>query len=343
MDAEPRVQQPGASLLSAAAVAVGRRLRSGALPGSIDEADDQLLDELLLPLRVEPDWPGPMAPQRAGNGWVQADLTDTDLDAFDRLRSLHPHDDAEALACHAQEWRLPVLPYRAAHDRWKPERRPRSSPEPTPPVEPSVAPAESGVASLRILDLSSLWAGPFATSLLARLGATVVKVDADCRPDGFRDRAHLYARLNNLKEIVDLDLRQPADRQRFERLVCWADVMVTSFSRRVLPNLGYGRPALLALNPALSTVAIVGFPSGSLEAEWLAYGSGIHAVCGLGIDERRGTARAAPVAYPDPLTGYLAVQATRALTRAGGLVEVSLAEAGALVADEAFRISEDGR
>ena len=89
-------------------------------------------------------------------------------------------------------------------------------------AQPAVVARAAGTGWSRlpvVVDLTSLWAGPLATSLLAMLGARVVKIDPDVRPDGFREHPALYASLNGAKEIVDLDLRQPGHRARFEALV----------------------------------------------------------------------------------------------------------------------------
>ncbi len=288
--------------------------------------DGELARALLLPRQTSDDWPGPGAPQRVGGAanasWVQADVTDDDRDTLDVLRSRLPGAHAETVAATGQEWRLPIVPYRRGLP--PPEWRPvRTLLAPTRPLD---------LSGRLVLDLSSLWAGPWCTRLLARAGADVVKVDPDCRPDGFREHPALYRALNEDKQVIDLDLRERNDRARFDQLVRRADVLVSSFSRRVLPNLGYGADDLRRLNPTLRSLQVVGFSVGP-EREWLAYGSGIHAICGLGwsAEHPREAPQAAPVAYPDPLTGYLGVLALGALA-AGQSIEVPLAGAGAEVA-----------
>jgi hypothetical protein len=266
---------------------------------------DRMTRDLVLPLAIEPDWPGPADPLAVGDGWVQADITDDDRDTLDRLRATMPNATAEQLATAAQTWRLPVLPYRPLPTNAAPSR-------PLPSEE--FTGSGMSMAGLKVVDLSSLWAGPLCTQLLADAGAEVTKVDPDCRPDGFRERPHLYAQLNTGKTIVDLDLRRPNDRDAFEDLLRHADLLVDSFSRRVLPNLGYDAAALQRLNPTMARVSIVAFPTGCPEQDWLAYGSGIHAVSGLGL--ATGRAKASAVAYPDSLTGYAAFHAARSVVDA---------------------------
>lgn len=271
--------------------------------------------QLLLPLEVESDWPGPRAPLPVSEGAVHVDLIPEDDVAFARLCETEAAWEPEALAAAAQVWRLPVTPYRAPTHRWPGDEispdlgvRRRRRPE-----------------ALRVVDLSVLWAGPLATALLQGAGIHVVKLDPSCRPDGFRQRPALYRMLNAGKRRVDLDLRRARDRERFEQLVAEADLVVDSFHRRVMPNLGYGPDDLRRLNPEVATLSITAFPDRSPERDWLAYGGGIHAASGLGA--LTGRPSPAPVAYPDALTGLRAFGVALGLLGGSGArphVELSL-------------------
>jgi crotonobetainyl-CoA:carnitine CoA-transferase CaiB-like acyl-CoA transferase len=102
-----------------------------------------------------------------------------------------------------------------------------------------------------------------------------------------------------------------------------ADVLVESFSDRVLPNLGYPADELRRLNPRLRTIAVRAFPASS----WVAFGRGVHAASGLGMVA--GAPVPALLAYPDPLAGLVAFTAVmRALADPEGAdAEISLAGA----------------
>jgi crotonobetainyl-CoA:carnitine CoA-transferase CaiB-like acyl-CoA transferase len=348
-------------------------LASAGAPAGLVEATPQAVAELLvLPVILADHWPDPSDPLPVGDGAVNADLIDDDRDTLACLRQAlfttagAGEIDAERFAAEAQRWRLPVTPYRplpppATPGPRDPNRSDDGRDEPSAASPTSLA-RTSGHASRReplagrlVVDLSALWAGPLATALLARLGATVVKLDPSCRRDGFRAHPRLYNRLNGDKEIVDLDLRRPADRQRFERLVAGADLVVDSFSRRVMPNLGYGPDQLRSLRPEIATLSLVAFPAGSPEQDWVAYGTGVHAASGLaapeghpaqrrGADGRRARYRAAPIAYPDALAGLEAFAvATGLLSRPGPVAhrEVSLAGAILPLVERAIRAGGD--
>ncbi len=256
---------------------------------------------------------------------------------------------AERLAAEAQVWRLPVTPYRRLDQAVR--ALPALPDRPTSPSDEDGGrdlgerSGQAGSAGGRdrlerrqrprdqplVVDLTALWAGPLATALLADLGAEVVKVDPSTRPDGLTRHRGLYDHLNSAKQVVDLDLGAEPGRRRFEALLDRADLLVDSFSRRVMPNFGYGRPALAARWPRLAALSITAFPASATEADWIAYGPGVHAAMGLGD---RGPGRAfepAPVAYPDALAGLAAFAAGAELLARGpgpsGGAEVSLAGA----------------
>jgi len=300
--------------LPAGMVEAAVRWRSIAATVVGGEVPDQAVveRELVLPLATEPAWPGPSAPMAVPGGWVQADLIDDDRDTFDRLRRTHPEAGPETLAELAQQLRLPVLPY-------------RTRPWPAPPAATSGPARHDGnLAGRTVIDLTSLWAGPLATRLLAEAGAEVIKIDPACRPDGFRVWPRLYDALNGAKQVIDLDLRVGDHRAAFESLVGEADLLVSSLSRRVLPNLGYDHAALRTLQPRLGTLDIVGFPVGCPEQDWLAYGTGVHAISGRGMVD--GRPRPTPVAYPDGLAGHAGFVRALELLGTGDHGEVSLIE-----------------
>ena len=280
--------------------------------GGVDASAAAVATHLVRPVDLADRWPDPTDPLPVGDGAVHADLIEEDRELFAALRageSLADRPTAETLAALAQACRLPVTPYRRLADA--------APVDATGPTRVGPTGASASLDGVTVVDLSALWAGPLATSFLAEVGVDVIKVDPTCRPDAFGEHPRLYRHLNDRKEIVDLDLRVDGDRRRFEALVRCADLVVESFSGRVMANLGYGPDRLRALRPSIATLSIRAFEPHSPQADWVAYGPGVHAMSGLAerptsaspSTPRSASFRAAPIAYPDALAGMAAFAA----------------------------------
>jgi CoA transferase family III len=95
------------------------------------------------------------------------------------------------------------------------------------------------VIGARVIDLSSLWAGPLAASLLGLAGADVIKVESTSRPDGARrGEPAFFDLLNGTKRSVVLDLDQEDGRRQLQELLMSADVVVESARPRALEQMG---------------------------------------------------------------------------------------------------------
>jgi hypothetical protein len=175
----------------------------------------------------------------------------------------------------------------------------------------------------RVVDLSTLWAGPLCGRLLGRLGAIVVKVELPGRPDGARiGPAAFWNRMNAEKAQRVVELTTLRD------LVATADVVVTSARRRAIEHLDLGLETLVR-ERGLIWVAITGYGYDGPRADWVAFGDDAAVAGGLaafagGVDapEFVGDAPA------DPLAGLVGARvATRLLESGrGGLVDVSMRE-----------------
>ncbi|WP_406015503.1 CoA transferase [Streptomyces sp. NBC_00984] len=128
----------------------------------------------------------------------------------------------------------------------------------TPPAH-SAAPAWSSLTGKRILDLSRLLPGPYATSLLADLGADVIKVESPHAGDPLRIAPDLFDALNRNKRSIALDLRDEDDRNTFLDLVRTADAVVESFRPGVLDGMGLGYATLHEANPRLVLCSLSGY------------------------------------------------------------------------------------
>jgi len=122
------------------------------------------------------------------------------------------------------------------------------------------------LSSLKILDFTTLLPGPFATMMLADLGADVVRVEAPHRPDMVRlmppfdgDTSAWHGVLNRNKRSLALDLKRPGATDVIKRLALTYDIVIEQFRPGVMERLGIGYESLKAANPALIYVAITGY------------------------------------------------------------------------------------
>lgn len=122
------------------------------------------------------------------------------------------------------------------------------------------------LASLKVLDFSTLLPGPFASLLLADMGAEVLRIESPTRADLVRllpphDQgvAASHAYLNRNKRSLALDLKQPAAVEVIRQLLGDYDVLLEQFRPGVMERLGLGYEALKAINPRLIYVSITGY------------------------------------------------------------------------------------
>ena len=128
------------------------------------------------------------------------------------------------------------------------------------------------LAGVRAVELGQIAAGPFAGSLLADLGADVIKIERPDGGDGMRDWPPLstgggdvppysenFASLNRNKRSVALDLKDRADVDRLLRLAAVADVLVENYRPGVLARLGADYDAVSARNPRIVFCSISGY------------------------------------------------------------------------------------
>ncbi len=216
---------------------------------------------------------------------------------------------------------LPRLPFRFHVGEGK------TQPKETPPL-----------AGVRVLDMSSVWAGPFAARLLADLGATVIKL---VRPDGqvgfFQSGAEwnrdFYAILNDRNKVGYLvDLTTEGGREWLRNEVARADVLFENFALGSLDRAGFGHHSLHELNPRIVIVAMPALGLDGPDAKGVGYGSTIEQAAGIGwlYCDEAGDPHRSGINFSDPIAGlWGAIGAILGLatSRDRCLVELSQQEA----------------
>jgi CoA:oxalate CoA-transferase len=225
------------------------------------------------------------------------------------------------------------------------------------------------LAGLTVLDLTLALAGPFATFLLAGLGARVVKIENPDSPDPCRQNPPYLGRngvslgptgpedvsvsaLNRLrgKYGVTLNLKRPGAREVFADLLRQADIVVENFSAGTLDRLGIGYEFGRAVNPRVIYCSISGFGAAKGAGTGKAMDSIIQALSGLMMTSgapgdppvRVGVPVADLLAPVFGVIGILAALRQRELTGMGQQVDISMLGAlTSLVAVEPFDLLED--
>src|SRR5262252_3656559 len=166
---------------------------------------------------------------------------------------------------------------------------------------------------IRVIDVTHVLAGPFATYQLAVLGADVIKVERPDEPDQSRgngtDRALNRAQLGisflaqaSNKRAVTLDLKTGQDRDILKKLVATADVFVENYRPGALEALGLGYEALSAINPRLIYASFSAFGDTGPQRRRTAYDHVVQATSG--IMAMTGTTDFNPVMFGAPAIDY---------------------------------------
>jgi formyl-CoA transferase len=127
---------------------------------------------------------------------------------------------------------------------------------------------------VRVVDLTRALAGPYATLMLADAGADVLKVERPGSGDDTRGwgppfigpsddlQSTYYLSVNRNKRSIELDLKDPRDREQLRRLIARADVLTENFRPGTMERLGLGEEELAEVNPRLVVLSITGFGEG---------------------------------------------------------------------------------
>ena len=198
------------------------------------------------------------------------------------------------------------------------------------------------LAGIRILDLTTVVLGPFATQLLADLGADVVKVESpegdvlrNIAPMRHAGMGHIFLHHNRNKRSIVLDLKKPAGRDALLRIAQKSDALLHNARPQSMQRLKLSYEDVAAVNPRIVYVGAYGYGEGGRRAGQPAYDDLIQGVSGLpwmthaaGADRPRYV----PTAITDRITGLAMVNAVttallcRERTGTGQAVEVPMYE-----------------
>ena len=195
---------------------------------------------------------------------------------------------------------------------------------------------------VKVIDLTTVVMGPFATQILAELGADVIKIEPHegdnmrhAGPMKSTGMGYMFLNLNRGKRGIVLDLKQPEGRQALMRLLPSTDVLIYNVRPQAMARLGLSYEAVREVNPRILYVGAYGYSQRGPYAAKAAYDDLIQGAAGVPWLASRNGAEApryAPVNLADRLTGLHAVYAVtgalfhRERTGEGQAVEVPMFE-----------------
>ena len=217
-----------------------------------------------------------------------------------------------------------------------------------PVYRPRPAGADLALKSIRVVDFTHFIAGPFATMILADMGAEVIKIEAPRKGDDFRQYPPMvpafgggapFIWTNRNKRSIALDLKSAEGRAVARELIAKADVVVENFSTGVIDRLGLGYETFRESNPELVYCSVSAYGRQGAFADRLGFDPIAQAESGFvsmnGYVDREGVRALAPVM--DISTAMMASNAilgalvARARTGKGQMVEVALFDSAFLM------------
>lgn len=175
-------------------------------------------------------------------------------------------------------------------------------------------PTDGPLGGIRVIDLTNVIMGPFATHIMADLGADVIKIESEegdsfrtYRPNRHEGMAGGFLHLNRNKRSVMLDLKHPSGIDALRKLIATADVFVHSLRPKAIDKLGLGYQAIRAVKPDIIYCGAYGFSEKGPYRDKAAYDDIIQA--GSGLAALHMVARGEPAFMPTVLCDKLSGQA----------------------------------
>jgi crotonobetainyl-CoA:carnitine CoA-transferase CaiB-like acyl-CoA transferase len=197
------------------------------------------------------------------------------------------------------------------------------------------------LAGIRIIDLTSMVFGPYATQIMADMGADVIKIEP---PSGDDTRnisrgpvpgmSGVFVNVNRGKRSVVLDVKSPEGKEALTRLIAGADVFIHSMRAKAIARLGFDYAAVAAIKPDIVYTNCYGYSRRGPDADKPAYDDTIQAECGIPYVQQLMTGEPGFVAtiMADKVAGLTALYATimalfhRERTGEGQEVEIGMFE-----------------
>jgi CoA:oxalate CoA-transferase len=151
------------------------------------------------------------------------------------------------------------------------------------------SPSNDALSGIRVLDFTTVMAGPFATRMLADVGAEVVKVESlegdqvRARPPLRNQRSSYFASLNAGKQSIACNLKSPQIRDCIRQLASGFDIVVENFRPGVMQRLGLDYATLSQINPRLIYCSISGYGQAGPKSHHPAYAPVVHAASGFDL------------------------------------------------------------
>lgn len=210
---------------------------------------------------------------------------------------------------------------------------------------------------IRVADLTMMWAGPYATRVLAEMGAEVIKIESPTAWDNIRtlipqpgveepwNSSFYFNDYNRDKKSLTLDLAQEQGRATFLKLVAKCDVVIENYRAEVLGNLGLGYEVLRQAKHDIILVSMAGYGKTGPERDQVGFGpiieqmSGLTSMTGYGDD---GVPTKTGLSYGDPVAGKAAASAValalikRRKTGEGTFIDLGQREVLSTFIGEAF-------
>jgi crotonobetainyl-CoA:carnitine CoA-transferase CaiB-like acyl-CoA transferase len=177
------------------------------------------------------------------------------------------------------------------------------------------------LAGVRVLDLTWAWAGPFATRLLADLGAEILNIEWHPRASNLRTQAPFASRHNRSpnaggwwsanqrgKRSIGVNLKHPEGRALVLKLAETCHLTMENFAAGVVERLGLAYDDVVERNPAMVYVSMSGWGRGGPSQHWVGYGTHVQAAAGADVAMPGSTGRPSHmlIPYADPVSGLCA-------------------------------------